>query len=276
MIEGELRKMIVELASPVRYQLPLGEHRVCLNDYLGQSIQLHYQGEIACANCGRLTKKSYSQGFCFVCMRKLAQCDMCIMKPETCHYAAGTCREPEWGEAHCMKPHVVYLANSSGLKVGITRQTQVPTRWIDQGASQALPIMRVQTRLHSGLVEVLLKQHVADKTDWRKMLKGDPEVRHLPAERDRLLGETAHELQALEAELGADSIEYLPDADVVTIQYPVLEYPKTIKSHNFDKNPLVEGRLLGIKGQYLIFDTGVINIRKFGSYRVAFEAEGAA
>ena len=108
------------------------------------------------------------------------------------------------------------------------------------------------------------------------MLKGDPEVRDLPAERDRLLGETEHELQALEAELGADSIEYLPDADVVTIQYPVLEYPKTIKSHNFDKNPLVEGRLMGIKGQYLIFDTGVINIRKFGSYRVAFEAEGAA
>lgn len=271
MMQGHLKKMQVELKDPVRYQLPLDEQLVDLNACLGQTIELVYRDEIACANCGKPTKKSYSQGFCFVCMRKLAQCDMCILKPETCHYAAGTCREPEWGETHCMQPHVVYLANSSGLKVGITRQSQVPTRWIDQGAAQALPIFRVQNRLQSGLMEVILKQHVADKTDWRKLLKDEPEPIDLPAERDRLVAECAAEIDALSQTLVADAIEPLVGESVVEIAYPVLEYPAKIKSLNLDKNPEVRGRLLGIKGQYLMLDSGVINIRKYGSYLVSFD-----
>lgn len=272
MIRGHLRKMRNQLGSPVRYQLPLDEQLVDLNACLGQTIRLHYQGEIACAHCGRLTKKSYNQGFCFVCMRTLAQCDLCILKPETCHYAAGTCREPEWGEANCMQPHIVYLANTSGLKVGITRQSQVPTRWIDQGATQALPICRVQTRLQSGKMEVILKQHVADKTDWRKMLKGVSMPADLPSERDRLAAECATEIEGLSEEFGPGAIELLPAEAPVDIEYPVLEYPDKVKSLNFDKQPQVEGRLLGIKGQYLMLDTGVINIRKFGSYLVDFDA----
>jgi len=151
---GALRKMTAQLDGNgnVNYQLPIGDQLLPLNEVIGETLTLTYHDAINCSHCGNKTKKSYSQGHCFVCMRKLAQCDMCIMKPETCHFEQGTCREPEWAEQHCMTAHYVYLANTSGLKVGITRHTQIPTRWIDQGATQALPIFKVSTRLQSGLV----------------------------------------------------------------------------------------------------------------------------
>jgi len=263
---GNLAKMQSDLSSPVRYRLPLGEQALDLNPLIGQSLTLEYDGQIHCSNCGRKTKKSYSQGHCFPCMKRLARCDLCIVKPERCHYAQGSCREPQWGEDFCLQDHIVYLANSSGLKVGITRQTQIPTRWIDQGASQALPILRVSQRLHSGLVEVLFKDHIADKTDWRKMLKNErPEV-DLIQRRDELLRILEPKLQQLRSDLD-DPISLLNEK-VVDIDYPVLEYPTKIKAHNFDKTPMVEGTLMGIKGQYLIFDTGVLNIRKFSGYHV--------
>ena len=240
-----------------------------MNDLIGKNISLQYSGEINCIACGRKTNKSYGQGHCYPCFRDLASCDMCIMKPETCHYDAGTCREPEWGEQHCMQAHYVYLANSSGVKVGITRGTQIPTRWIDQGAGQALPIFNVATRLQSGLLEVELKNHVSDRTDWRKMLKGDPEPIDLAEVRDRLVAESSAVIEELKQRFGNDAIEFLPDAEQVEIQYPVENYPEKIKSFNFDKQEKIEGVLLGIKGQYLILDTGVLNIRKFSGYNIA-------
>ena len=130
-------------------------------------------------------------------MQKLAQCDICIVRPEKCHYHEGTCREPDWADDHCMQPHIVYLANSSGVKVGITRHTQIPTRWIDQGASQALQIFRVPHRYLSGLVEVALKEHVSDRTDWRRMLKGSPKPVDLEQRRDELFAETRDTLKDL-------------------------------------------------------------------------------
>lgn len=267
-ITGTLVKMPASLAEPVAYQLALGEHRVELNALLGQPLTLGYTGNIYCDACGRKTSKSFAQGHCFPCMKKLARCDMCVMKPETCHYFEGTCREPEWGERHCMVPHIVYLANTSGLKVGITRASQVPTRWIDQGATQALPILRVATRQISGLVEVALAELVADKTNWRAMLKGDETPLDLKAEAARLLPEIKEKLAELVLRYGEEAITPL-DEPVVGLSYPVLEYPKKIASHNFDKNPVVSGTLLGIKGQYLIFDSGVINLRKFTGYEVS-------
>jgi hypothetical protein len=202
-------------------------------------------------------------------MTKLAQCDVCIMAPERCHYDAGTCREPSWGEQFCMTDHVVYLANSSGIKVGITRATQLPTRWLDQGASQALPIMRVATRQQSGLVEDLLRSQVPDRTNWRALLKGDAEVLDLIAVREQIFDTCAEGLRELQARFGLQAIQPLPDAEVVQMRYPVEAYPTKIVSHNLDKNPVVEGTLMGIKGQYLIFDTGVINIRKYTAYQLA-------
>ncbi|MEW4982146.1 MAG: DUF2797 domain-containing protein [Cycloclasticus sp.] len=273
MKEGHLKKMRTTLVAPVEYALPIDDEFVALNAYLGKTIKLTYLGEIHCSNCGKRTKKSYSQGFCYVCMRKLAQCDLCIMKPETCHYHLGTCREPQWGEQHCFQDHYVYLANSSGLKVGITRHTQVPTRWIDQGATQALPIFKVKTRLQSGQVEMALKKHVSDKTDWRKMLKGQAEPKDLAQERDSLIKAAQNELSVIQSANKEGDIELLTNAEQVDIQYPVLAYPEKVTSFNFDKTPEIEGTLMGIKGQYLILDNGVLNIRKFTSYRVQFNAE---
>ncbi|MBX9714153.1 MAG: DUF2797 domain-containing protein [Pseudomonadaceae bacterium] len=266
---GALSKMGTRLEQPVQYSLRLGEQDLDLNALLGQGVRLEYLGAIHCSHCGRKTKKSFSQGYCYPCFSKLAQCDTCIMSPERCHYAAGTCREPAWGEQFCMTDHVVYLANSSGAKVGITRATQVPTRWIDQGATQALPIMRVATRQQSGLVEDVLRSQVTDRTNWRAMLKGEA----APLDLAQLAGEIFQACQdgitTLQERFGLQAIQPLSDLAVVDIAYPVLAYPAKVASFDLEKTPVVEGTLQGIKGQYLIFDTGVINIRKFTAYQLA-------
>lgn len=266
---GELRKMVVELNDgKADYALPIGEERVALAPLLGQSVCLKFNGAIHCVHCGRKTNKSFNQGYCFPCLRSLARCDNCIVSPEKCHYHEGTCREPEWGEANCMIDHFVYLANTSGLKVGITRGTQIPTRWIDQGATQALPVFRVSSRLDSGLVEVAFAAHVADKTAWQRMLKGPNEELDMASERDRLLETCAEKVAALQDERGINAISTLPDAAVTAIDYPVLTYPEKVKSQNLDKTPEVRGSLLGIKGQYLLLDSGVINMRRHAGYHV--------
>lgn len=270
LITGKLDKMLTTLASPVNYQLPLGEQRVEMNPLIGQTFTLNYTGRILCTHCNRLTKKSFGQGYCYPCFIKLAECDSCIVKPELCHYAQGTCREPAWGEVNCMIPHIVYLANSSGIKVGITRHTQIPTRWMDQGATQALPILKVKSRLISGLCEVAIAEHVADKTDWRAMLKGDAQPLILAQRRDELLSKTQTRLDAIRAQHGADAVEVLNEA-MLSIVYPVRNYPVKVSSFDFEKTPQVSGKLEGIKGQYLIFDTGVINIRKFTGYEVSID-----
>ncbi len=258
-ITGDLTKMHVELSTPVAYALVLGDERLSLNDALGTVVRLEFAGDIHCTACGRKTAKSFNQGYCFPCSQRLAQCDICIVRPEKCHYAEGTCREPEWGDAHCNQPHHVYLANSSGLKVGITRETQVPTRWIDQGASQALSVFRVRSRYQSGLLEVLLKQQVADRTDWRRMLKGDPVPMDLGARRDSLLADCRDELESLRSELGEGAVTELDDVRPVSLQYPVLNYPSKVSSLSLDKTPRIEGVLQGIKGQYLMMMTANIS-----------------
>ena len=267
---GSLSKMAVSLQAPVvQYSFRLGDTQVPVNPLIGQRLRLEYLGAIHCSHCGKRTKTSFSQGYCYPCMTRLAQCDVCIMAPEKCHYEAGTCREPAWGEQFGMTDHVVYLANSSGIKVGITRASQLPTRWLDQGASQALPIMRVATRQQSGLVEDVLRSQVPDRTNWRALLKGDAEVLDLAAIREQVFDACAERLGELQGRFGLQAIQPLPDAEVVQINYPVQAYPQKIVSFNLDKDPVAEGTLLGIKGQYLIFDTGVINIRKYTAYQLA-------
>lgn len=267
-MEGFLSKMKVILGDSVSYQLPLSGQLVDLNPLIGSPIKLIYTGNIECVHCSRSIKKSFNQGHCYPCFTSLAQCDMCIMKPETCHYEQGTCREPLWGEAFCYQPHIVYLANSSGIKVGITRETQVPTRWIDQGAVQALPIARVKSRYISGLLEIAIAQHVSDKTSWQRMLKNQVEVVDLVSKRDELLAVCESEIADIMQRFGGDAIEFLPAEKEVDINFPVESYPLKVKSFNFDKAPEISGVLQGIKGQYLLLDTGVINIRKFSGYEV--------
>lgn len=270
---GSLSKMAVRLGETAQYAFRLDEQEVPVNPLLGKRVRLEYLGAIHCSHCGRKTKKSFSQGYCYPCFTKLAQCDSCIVSPEKCHFDAGTCREPEWGERFCMTDHVVYLANSSGVKVGITRASQIPTRWLDQGASQALPIFRVATRQQSGFVEDLLRTQVADKTNWRALLKGDAVPLDLPAIRDQLLESCAEGIAALQQRFGLQAIQPVGDAEVLEIRYPVEAYPTKVASHDLEKTPVVEGILWGIKGQYLILDTGVINLRKYTAYQVAVLTE---
>ncbi|MGB1403496.1 MAG: DUF2797 domain-containing protein [Porticoccaceae bacterium] len=270
---GHLAKMDVQLANTVQYQLPLDDQRIALNDLIGHSIRLEYRGDIHCIHCGRRSKKSFSQGYCYPCFTKLPQCDICIMSPEKCHFHHGTCRDPQWGEKYCFTDHFVYLANSSGVKVGITRGTQLPTRWIDQGATQGLPIFRVQTRYQAGLIEDCIREHIADKTSWQKMLKGNAEPADLEAIRDDLLVKSESGLELLEQEFGLQALQRLYNESITEIQFPITRFPEKVKSFNLDKAPLVEGELQGIKGQYLILDTGVINIRKYTGYNIDFSAD---
>jgi hypothetical protein len=261
---GPLRKLIAQAETPVTYRLPVGNQELPLNSSLGKTIHLEWSGAIDCIACGRQTRKSFNAGYCYGCFRSLARCDLCVVKPELCHYAQGTCREPAWGLANCMQPHYVYLANSSAVKVGITRASQIPVRWLDQGAVQALPLFRVQSRHQAGLLEVALKRHVVDRTDWRRMLRGEPESYDLIAQRDELLSRCGDDV----ATVREIAPTLLTDEGVRTFTYPVLEYPTRITALNLDKTAQVGGSLLGIKGQYLILDTGVLNVRKFAGYHV--------
>ena len=269
---GIVRKMRSRLGQPVSYSARLDDNEIALNPLIDQQLKLIFSGSIYCIHCNRKTNKSFNQGYCYPCFQKLAQCDSCIIHPERCHFEQGTCREPAWGEKYCMQDHIVYLANSSGLKVGITRATQVPTRWIDQGATQALAIMRVRSRLQSGTLEMAFKQHVADKTNWRDMLKGKAAELDMAGERDRLLAACEEDVKELMARFGFFAISVLKGIDAVSIDYPVQAYPDKITSLNFDKEPVVSGTLIGIKGQYLIFDSGVINLRRFSGYEVELQA----
>ena len=195
------------------------------------------------------------------------------MKPETCHYHLGTCREDDFAHNVCFQPHIVYLANSSALKIGITRIVNMPSRWLDQGATQALPILKVGSRRLSGHLETMFGTQIADKTDWRKLLKGKAEPLDLIEQRDQILEEFAPKIQTIRDEFSQnlefqETVEFLENELPREFMYPVEHYPEKIKSLNLDKTPTIRGVLQGIKGQYLLFDIGVINIRKYTGYEL--------
>ena len=262
----------------VEYKFILDRTEFDLPFSLGQEVEIEWTGKIYCVSCGNKTPKSYSQGHCFKCFKTKASCDMCIMKPETCHYHLGTCREESFAQEVCFQPHIVYLANSSALKVGITRLGQMPTRWLDQGATQALPIMKVGSRRLSGQLEVMFGEQVADKTDWRKLLKGEADPINLLEIRDQLLTEFEPQIEMIRDEFSM-SLDFNEGVEILETElprefiYPVEQYPEKVKSHNLDKTPIIRGVLQGIKGQYLILDTGVINIRKYSGYELKVRGE---
>jgi len=265
--EGLIKKMRTEWPGTneeVRYFLPLGNEEVFMNELIGHKIHLHFSHEIYCIHCGRKIRKTFAQGYCYPCFIRLPETDKCILHPEMCQAHLGISRDMEWSKEHCLQDHYVYLAITSGLKVGVTRTTQVPTRWIDQGASRALRIAKTPNRYLAGVIEVFLKDHLADKTNWRNMLKETKED-----EPDLLL-----EKQRITSLLETKFHEYLyDDPEITAITYPVRSYPEKIHSVSLDKQDLIEAELTGIKGQYLIFGTGeVINIRKHGGYVISLSA----
>ena len=274
-MRGFLRKMSSQLPvggcnddNPIQYSLRLDNDSYPLNKYIGQTLTLKNLGSIKCLECGRASKKSFNQGYCYPCFKKLAQCDLCIVSPERCHFDEGTCRDTHFAESFCMRPHIVYLANSSGAKVGITRQENIPSRWVDQGAVQALPVMRAMTRQQSGFAEVAFKKLVSDKTDWRKMLRGEHDQLDLVNLRNKLMAQLKPDFDRLNLRFGLQALLPIEDSKEEILTYPVLNYPTKVVSLNLDKTPIITGELQGIKGQYLILDIGVINLRKFTSYKV--------
>ncbi|MES2212402.1 MAG: DUF2797 domain-containing protein, partial [Pseudomonadota bacterium] len=209
--QGILQKMFGQLAGVVQYRVALSEGEIPLNAFLGKTCTIRWLGNMVCQGCSKTLKKSY-QGYCYPCTQTLACCDLCMVRPERCHFHLSTCREPEWGQTHCMIPHQVYLANVTGLKVGITRQAS--QRWIDQGAIQALPIYRVKTRRISGLIETEVAQHVDDKAQWRQLLQKDATPIDLIGIREIIIARHVDYVDALQQEFGPDSITAVTDAAV--------------------------------------------------------------
>ena len=257
--EGVLTKMQTEFSNPIQYYLVFESSFLSLNQLLGKSMEINFVG-YQCLNCGK-KKKIFRQGFCYDCFMSSAAAGDWIMKPElsTAHLDIED-RDLEYEKKVQLQPHIVYLALSSDVKVGVTRQTQVPTRWIDQGAVQAIPIVEVPNRYLAGITEVALKNHYADKTNWQKMLKNDLPTVDLLKEKASLKYLIPKEVQEF----------YHPEKeDLLEIHYPVLQYPTKVTSLNLDKLPNFLGILTGIKGQYLMFEDGtVFNVRTFEGYVV--------
>ncbi len=271
MAQGILTGLRSEAASPVNYVLHIGAAAIAMNQLLGESISINHDGVVTCRHCAARTRKRYGDGYCYACFKRLAACDLCVMSPVRCHYAAGTCREPAWGEAYCMQQHVVYLANSAGPKVGITKPQNLPYRWLDQGATQALVIMRTHTRHQAGCVEAALARYVSDRTDWRALVRGTAETVDLRALARQLRDQAARELGELEQRFPA-ALQW-SDAEATTeILYPVLRYGSAPRALALTADNPVVGTLLGIKGQYLLLDSGVFNVRRHTSYHVALSS----
>lgn len=266
-ITGQIRKMKTSYDDLVHYTLPIGDEQLYMNDLVGKHVKLTFANEILCVRCGQKTPKSYQQGFCFTCFRDAPETSECIINPELCEGHLGRGKDVQWEEDHHVQPHFVYLALSSAVKVGVTRTQQVPTRWIDQGATAAIRLAEVPYRQLAGEIEVALKDHMTDKTNWRKMLTNEVK------EGVDLVDEKEEVAELLDEEYWDYVTE---DDEVMEINYPVEKYPTKVKSVGFDKMPEVSGKLSGIKGQYLIFDDGrVLNIRKHGGYVITIDTDSA-
>ncbi len=249
--QGVLRKMETEFSKPIQYYLIFENDFLNMNQLLNKTLKFDFVKN-QCLNCG-LDKPIYRQGFCKSCFFDIPQAADWIIKPElsTAHLNKED-RDLEYEKRVQLQPHIVYLANSSNVKVGVTRKTQVPTRWIDQGAHEAIEIVEVPNRYLAGVTEVALKDYVADKTNWRKMLKNDVEDENLIEWKDKLKGYIPAEAQSY----------FIDNNEETIIEFPVLHYPEKPKSLNFGKIKSYTGVLKGIKGQYLIFeDDAVCNIR---------------
>jgi len=257
-LTGHIRPLRHEYRNPVAYRLRLDDQEIPLNDFLGNTIQIDYLGSISCIYCGRKIKKSFNGGSCFPCFRDRAENDLCIVKPHLCHFHQGTCRDEAFGQSHCMQPHLVYIALSDDIKVGITRKSNAVNRWIDQGAVAALPIAQVPDRKTAGELEFHLSQFIKDKTNWRRMLKNQVADRDLTAVRAEIREKIPEEYKRY----------FVESHEVLDFQYPQLHIPDKIKPLDLDKQSHIKDSLIGIKGQYMIFENGVINMKKYSGYKV--------
>jgi len=270
LICGTLRKMTTLYQHPIAYYLPLqndngkppSEWNISLNPLIDTTISISFTGAIYCCICGKKTPRTFQEGLCYRCFQSAPQAAPCIFNPELCRAHLGEGRDPQWEEQHHNQEHIVYLALSSSVKVGVTRATQVPYRWIDQGAIQAIQVAQTPNRYQAGTIEVALKKQFTDKTNWQQMLKNKVDI----TLNLKIYKQTAFTYLPKEKQ-----VFYTQQAEIIHINYPVLAYPQTIKSVSLDKKKHISARLIGIKGQYLLFDTGeVLNIRKHAGYEIEF------
>ena len=260
--------MKASLKEEVEYKLPLYEVlepgvEVEMNGLIGNTIRIEFQDQINCVVTGKKIKKAFGDGMSYDAFMNSPLAVPSIIRPELSMIHEGIAlRDAEWEREHHLQPHVVYLSKTSDVKVGVTRDIQIPTRWIDQGATEAILLAEVPYRQLAGLIEVELKEHMSDKTNWRKMLKNETDGGDLLEAKDEaldLLPEEYHEFVS-------------SNDEVTTIAYPVISYPEKVVSMKLDKIPVIEKKLMGIKGQYLIFDDGtVINLRSHSGYRISIE-----
>ena len=258
-----IHKMGTQLQGEVvLYHMNINNDKILMNSLLGHQLEFHHTGIIHCVACGKITKKSFGQGFCYPCFMSSPLNSPCIINPELCEAHLGKGRDILWEEEHHNKTHFVYLANSGGVKVGVTREDQIPTRWIDQGADSAVVFARTPYRRLAGEIEIVLKNFISDKTNWRKMLQNVPDSSvDLIAQKEEIAEQLPPALQEY----------YIEDNSILNLHYPFIQQPVKINSVGFEKKNIIGGRLIGIKGQYLLFENNdVVNIRNQQGYQVSF------
>lgn len=244
----------------VEYTLHLGKDAIRMNEYIGKEINLEHTGKLICIECNKQTKKFFGQGFCYNCFKDSPENSDCILRPELCEGHLGKGRNAQWEYDHHVQKHYVYLAESGGVKVGVTRTTQVPTRWIDQGAWQALVIAEVPYRKLAGLIEVELKKSYSDKTNWQQMLKDN-----------RMDVDLKNEAGKIKSLLPENLQQYVVENEITQIKYPISKSLEKVNSLSFEKSKTIAGKLVGIKAQYLIFENNdVVNIRSQSGYEINF------
>ena len=248
--------------SPVHYFLNL-DQRYFLNDFIGKQVAISWTGNIQCAGCGKQIPKTFGEGFCYPCFQSSPQASPCIIRPELCRAHLGEGRNPEWEERNHNQSHVVYLTAGDAVKVGVTRKSNIETRWIDQGATRAIVLAETNNRYEAGLLEVALKDFFTDKTNWQKMLRN---------ERDESI-DLVDEKWRVHEEMPSDLACFFSENDDITsLDFPVLAYPSKVSSISLEKVSRHEGLLTGIKGQYLLFSDGsVLNVRRHTGFQVVFE-----
>jgi len=261
---GVITKMLTEYSNPIQYYLELNSNFINVNQLLNKKIEIVFE-KYQCLTCGK-NKKIFRQGNCYDCFYKSANVGEWIIKPELskAHLNIED-RDLEYEKKIQLQNHIVYLALSSNVKVGVTRQPQIPTRWIDQGASKAIAIVETPNRYLAGITEVALKQHVSDKTSWQKMLKNEIGEVDLLEKKQELFQYIPRETKKYFLE---------NNTTIFNLEYPVIQYPTKIKSLRLDKTPTIKGVLKGIKGQYLIFEDGsVFNVRNNEGFVISLKID---
>ena len=254
---GQISKMISNIENPVEYSLPIGENKLILNKYIGELIQINFNNKIRCINCNNKINKTYMQGYCYPCFISSPQTEECVFKPHLCQAHLGKARDIEWAKNNCLVPTYVYLSLTSNLKVGVTRHNNIPSRWIDQGAHYAIKFAKTPNRYLAGLIELEISKYISDRTQWRKMILGQYDEVDLIKKKNDLQEYLPSKLKKY----------YLNNEDIIELKYPIIKNLEKIKSFNNKKFKSIKESLIGIKGQYLMFnDNHVLNVRKYSGY----------